>query len=115
MQELVANFRILDAVDIGVIAFLVYQALDLIRGTRAARMLLGLGVVFLFFVASQVFDLYTVNWLLERTHLLEIEPRAVTEYRISLSRSEMTSITWVLLLLLPGGTLALACCGGGAR
>ena len=57
--------------------------------------------------ANRDFANLTVNWLLERTHLLEIEPRAVTEYRISLSRSEMTSITWVLLLLLPGGTLGL--------
>ena len=56
--------------------------------------------------ANRDFANLTVNWLLERTHLLEIEPRAVTEYRISLSRSEMTSITWVLLLL-PGGTLGL--------
>ncbi len=65
MQELIANFRIQDALDIGVIAFLVYEALDLIRGTRAARMLLGLGVVFLVFFSSQVFQLYTVNWLLD--------------------------------------------------
>ena len=48
-----------------------------------------------------------VNWLLERSHLLEIEARAVTEYRISLSRAEMNSITWVLLIVLPGGTLGI--------
>ncbi len=65
MQDLIANFRIQDAVDIGVIAFLVYQALDLIRGTRAARMLLGLGVVALVFFSSQVFELYTVNWVFD--------------------------------------------------
>ncbi len=65
MQELIANFRIQDAVDIGVIAFLVYEALDLIRGTRAARMLLGLGLVFLVFFSSQVFELYTVNWVFD--------------------------------------------------
>jgi diadenylate cyclase len=65
MQDLVSNFRLLDAVDIGVIAFIVYRILDLIRGTRAARMLLGLGVVFLVFMSSQYFDLYTVNWVLD--------------------------------------------------
>ncbi len=65
MQELLANFRLVDAVDIGVIAFLVYQTLDLIRGTRAARMLLGLGILFLIYLVSQFFDLYTVNWLLD--------------------------------------------------
>jgi len=65
MQDLVSNFRWQDAVDIGVIAFIVYQILVLIRGTRAARMLLGLGVVFLVFLSSQIFDLYTVNWVLD--------------------------------------------------
>ena len=65
MQDLIANFRLQDAVDIGVIAFLVYQTLDLIRGTRAARMLLGLGVIFLVFLTSQMLDLYTVNWVLD--------------------------------------------------
>ncbi len=65
MQDLIANFRVEDAVDVGVIAFLVYHTLDLIRGTRAARMLLGLGVVFLVFFTSQLFDLYTVNWVLD--------------------------------------------------
>ncbi len=65
MQDLIANFRVQDAVDIAVIAFLAYRTLDLIRGTRAARMLLGLGVVFLVFFLSQAFDLYTVNWVLD--------------------------------------------------
>jgi len=65
VQDLIANFRLQDAVDILVIAFLVYQTLDLIRGTRAARMLLGLGVVFLVFLSSQFLDLYTVNWVLD--------------------------------------------------
>lgn len=65
MQDLIANFRVQDALDIGVIAFLAYRALDLIRGTRAARMLLGLIVVFVVFFFSQAFDLYTVNWVLD--------------------------------------------------
>ncbi len=65
MQELIESFRPRDALDIGVIAFLIYQTLKLIRGTRAARMLLGLGVVFLIFFGSQLLDLYTVNWLLD--------------------------------------------------
>jgi hypothetical protein len=57
--------------------------------------------------ANRDFANLAVNWLLERTHLLEIEARAVTEYRINLSSAEMNSITWVLLLLLPGGTLGI--------
>jgi len=65
MLELLANFRIQDAVDIVVIAFLVYHIIDLIRGTRAAQMLIGLTVVFVTYLSSQYFDLYTLNWILD--------------------------------------------------
>ncbi len=65
MQELLANFRLQDGVDIGIIAFIVYRIIDLIRGTRAARMLVGLGVVFLILLSSRFFDLYTLNWILD--------------------------------------------------
>ena len=57
--------------------------------------------------ANRDFASLAVNWLIEREHLLAIAPRTVTEYRIDLSRAEMTSITWLLLLVLPGGTLGL--------
>lgn len=57
--------------------------------------------------ANRDFASLTINWLLEREHLLAIAPRTVTEYRINLSRAEMTSISWLLLLVLPGGTLGL--------
>jgi diadenylate cyclase len=65
MLELLANFRIQDAVDILIIAFVVYYIIDLIRGTRAAQMLIGLAVVFLTYLSSQYFDLYTLNWILD--------------------------------------------------
>ena len=57
--------------------------------------------------ANRDFASLAVNWLLEREHLLAIAPRSVTEYRINLSRAEMMSISWLLLLVLPGGTLGL--------
>jgi uncharacterized protein (TIGR00159 family) len=65
MLELLDNFRLQDAVDIGLVAFVIYSVIELIRGTRAARMLIGLCVVFLIYLSSQVFDLYTLNWILD--------------------------------------------------
>jgi uncharacterized protein (TIGR00159 family) len=59
------NFRLQDAVDIGIVAFIVYSLIELIRGTRAARMLVGLCIVVLIYLSSRVFDLYTVNWILD--------------------------------------------------
>jgi diadenylate cyclase len=65
MLELLDNFRLQDAVDIGIVAFIIYSLIELIRGTRAARMLVGLGFVVLVYLSSQLFDLYTVNWILD--------------------------------------------------
>jgi len=65
MLELLENFRLQDAIDILIIAFIIYRIIDLIRGTRAARMLVGLLIVFLTYLSSQVFDLYALNWILD--------------------------------------------------
>ena len=57
--------------------------------------------------ANRNFAGLAVNWLLEHEHLLAIAPRTVTEYRISLTRAEMRSISWLLLVVLPGSTLGI--------
>jgi uncharacterized protein (TIGR00159 family) len=62
------EFRWWDAVDILIVAFLVYELLQFIRGTHAVQIALGgLLLVFLYW-ASVLFNLQTVNWLL-RTFL----------------------------------------------
>lgn len=63
--DLLSHLRIQDAVDILIIAFVIYKIMDLIRGTRAAQMLVGLGVVFVIFLSSQTLELYTLNWVLD--------------------------------------------------
>ncbi|HVO28116.1 MAG TPA: diadenylate cyclase CdaA [Candidatus Margulisiibacteriota bacterium] len=65
MFELLSNFRVQDALDIAIIAFVIYRIIDLIRGTRAVQMLIGLTVVFLTYLSSQYFSLYTLNWILD--------------------------------------------------
>jgi diadenylate cyclase len=53
-----------DAVDVLVVAYVIYRIGLLIRGTRAVQMVLGLVVVGGAFVFSQYFGLFTLNWLL---------------------------------------------------
>jgi uncharacterized protein (TIGR00159 family) len=65
MLDVFATLRIQDAIDILVIAYIIYRIIDLIRGTRAVQMLIGLGVVFVAFLSSQYFELYTLNWILD--------------------------------------------------
>ena len=53
-----------DVVDILIVSLLIYEALKLIRGTRAMQMALGSLVVLLLFFVSQLFPLQTVSWLI---------------------------------------------------
>src|SRR5512133_2595789 len=54
---------IISIIDILFVAVLIYQFLVLIRGTRAAPMLVGLGVLALAFYLARVWGLTTVIWL----------------------------------------------------
>jgi diadenylate cyclase len=52
------------ALDILIVAFVIYQVLVLIRGTRAVQMTIGLSVLAAFFYFSRWSRLDTVSWLL---------------------------------------------------
>jgi diadenylate cyclase len=54
----------IDVLDIVLVAIVIYQFLMLIRGTRAAPMLLGVAVVALGFYLARIGELTTLNWLL---------------------------------------------------
>jgi uncharacterized protein (TIGR00159 family) len=65
MFEMFANFRwLLDLLDILLVAFIIYRIILLIKGTRAVQMLVGLAVLLIVYVGSQVGGLYTLNWIL---------------------------------------------------
>jgi diadenylate cyclase len=53
-----------DALDIAIISFLVYELLLLIRGTRAVQMALSGGAIILLFFLSRWLGLETVNWVI---------------------------------------------------
>lgn len=54
-----------DWLDIALVSFLVYQILQLVRGSRAMAIITGLGILsFLFFFAREV-GLYTLTWILQ--------------------------------------------------
>jgi diadenylate cyclase len=53
-----------DVVDVLIVAYVIYRIALLIRGTRTMQMVLGLVIVGVAFVASQILGLFTLNWLL---------------------------------------------------
>ncbi len=52
------------ALDVTLVAVLIYWILLLVRGTRGQTMLLGLGIIGFFYVVSRWFSLVTLNWIL---------------------------------------------------
>jgi uncharacterized protein (TIGR00159 family) len=65
MIEMFTQLRWQDLLDIGIIAFIVYRLIHMMRGTRAMQMVIGLVVVLLVYVASQRAGLFTLNWVLD--------------------------------------------------
>ncbi len=66
MFEILEQFNIWAAVDILIIAFIIYHILLLIRGTRAAQMLTGILIVIATFLLSSIVPLTTLNWVMNK-------------------------------------------------
>ena len=65
MIELIRQVRWQDLLDISIIAYLVYRALHIVRGSRAMQMIIGLAVVLVAYVSSRALELFTLNWILD--------------------------------------------------
>lgn len=64
--NLLDNFSLITIFDIGIITFVIYKLIMLIRGTRAVQLLKGLAVLLIATSFSTLFNLYTLQWLLEK-------------------------------------------------
>lgn len=60
------HLTVISVIDILIVAVIIYEFLALIRGTRAALILVGVSVVILAFYFSRVGQLVTLNWLISR-------------------------------------------------
>jgi diadenylate cyclase len=56
----------IDLIDIAILAFLIYQAILIIRGTGAVQLGFGIAFLLLIFFASQWFGLRTLQWTLTK-------------------------------------------------
>jgi diadenylate cyclase len=64
--QLIPPLRWQDVADVAIVAYITYRILLLIKGTRAMQMVLGLGILGVAYVMSQVLGLFTLNWMLNR-------------------------------------------------
>ncbi|WP_202709995.1 diadenylate cyclase CdaA [Sporosalibacterium faouarense] len=67
MKELFLNIRIRDIIDIAIVAFAFYKLFMLIRETRAEQLIKGIILLLVATRMSQILELYTVQWILEKT------------------------------------------------
>ncbi len=65
MIEILRQHRwILDILDIALMTLILYRLLLLVKGTKAAQMLIGLGILLLASMVSRYLELFTIDWLI---------------------------------------------------
>lgn len=62
----ISNIRIFDLIDIAIMAFIVYKAIEFFKETRAGQLIKGIAVVFGAYLIANWFELATVKWLILR-------------------------------------------------
>jgi len=65
LSEILRQIRWQDLIDVIIVSIVVYRLLLIIRGTRAAQMLIGLGVLLVASLISRYIGLYTLDWILQ--------------------------------------------------
>lgn len=65
MGKFFSQLRWQDLIDIVIVSYIIYKIFILVKGTRAARMLIGVGVLLAFSLFSRFLELYTLDWLIQ--------------------------------------------------
>lgn len=66
LSDLLSSFRWADALDILIVAALIYYILLWLRGTRAEQLLRGIVLIIFIYAMGKLLNLYTINWLFEK-------------------------------------------------
>ncbi len=72
LKNMFVSFSVTDVIDVAIVGFVVYKILVFIRETRAEQLVKGLLFLAIATFLSDVFNLYTINWLLEGTLTLGV-------------------------------------------
>lgn len=65
MERFLSQLRWQDLIDIIIVSYIIYKIFILVKGTRAARMLIGVGVLLALSLLSRFLELYTLDWLIQ--------------------------------------------------
>lgn len=64
-MEILSLVRWQDILDILIVTVIIYRVLLIIKGTKAAKMLIGVGVLFVALLFSKYLGLYTIDWIIQ--------------------------------------------------
>ena len=62
----IANIRIFDILDIIIVAFIVYKAVDFLRESRAGQLIKGIVILLVVSALANLFELVSLKWLLAK-------------------------------------------------
>ena len=82
LNAIIANFqtfKLVDLLDIIIIAFLIYQLLGIVNRTRAGQLFKGALLVMAVYLVAETLNMRTVTWLLNS--LLQVGRKAVQRER----------------------------------
>ncbi len=65
MIKILSLIRWQDVLDILIVTVIIYRVLLIIKGTKAAQMLIGIGVLFVALLFSKYLGLYTIDWIIQ--------------------------------------------------
>lgn len=65
MREVLAQLGLRDLIDIALVSIILYRLIVMVKGTRAAKMLLGLLLLLAASIISRNVPLYTLDWILQ--------------------------------------------------
>ena len=85
-MDFLTQFDLRDALDVLIVAFVMYRALLLIRGTRAVRIAIGLALVTGVYAVARLLELRTVDWVLSNVFTYIVFAVIVLYYTIEQTR-----------------------------
>jgi len=65
MLDAIHSIRLRDILDILIVAYIIYRAMLLIRGTRAVQMLVGIALIIIIYILAGKLELQTLHWMLK--------------------------------------------------
>ena len=72
LENLTTGFGISDVLDILIVAFIIYKLIGFIEESRAGQLVKGILILVVMFFLSDLFNLYTLHWLLKSTFAIGV-------------------------------------------